>query len=56
MKSTSSFKIKKQYKRTAALFVNPHERGQFLRSMVQAQLAEEEARRQPIGRKDKNEN
>lgn len=56
MKPTSSFKIKKQYKRTAALYVNPHERGAYLRSMVQAQLAEEEARRQPLGRKDKNEN
>ena len=56
MKSTSTFKIRKQYKRTAALFVNPHERGHYLRTIVQAQLAEEEARKQPIGRKDKNEN
>lgn len=56
MKSTSSFKIKKQYKRTAALFANSHERGHYLRSMVQAQLAEDEARKQPLGRKDKNDN
>ena len=53
MKPTSTFRIKKQYKRTAALFVNPHQRGEYLRSMVQAQLAEEAAARQPLSKKDK---
>lgn len=53
MKPTSSFKIKKQYKRTAALFTNNLQRREYLRSMVQAQLAEEEAKRQPLSKKDK---
>jgi len=53
MKPTSSFKISKQYKRTAASFLCSHERGAYLRAMVNAQLEEESARRQPLNKKDK---
>ncbi len=53
MKSTSTFKINKQYKRTAASILCSHERGAYLRSMVNAQLEEESARRQPLNKKDK---
>lgn len=53
MKPSSSFKIKKSTKMYAANFVDPHRRGEYLRSMIQAQLAEEEARRAPLGKKDK---
>lgn len=53
MKPTSSFKLKKQYKRTAALYADSHKRGEYLRSMVQAQLAEEAAARAPLNKKDK---
>ena len=53
MKPTSSFKMWKQTKRTAANFVDPHKRGEYKRSMIQAQLAYEEAQRQPLNKKDK---
>ena len=53
MKPTSSFKMWKQTKRTAATFIDPHKRGEYKRSMIQAQLAAEEAARQPLSRKDK---
>ena len=53
MKPSSSFRISKQYKRTAALFLCSHERGAYLRAMVSAQLEEESARRQPLNKKDK---
>ena len=53
MKPTSSFRLKKEYKRVAATYIDPHKRGEYIRSMVQAQLAEEEARRAPLSRKDK---
>jgi hypothetical protein len=53
MKPTSSFKISKQYKRTAASILCSHERGAYLRAMVSAQLEEESARRQPLNKKDK---
>ena len=48
-----NFKIKSQTKRTAATILNRHERGAYLRSMIQAQLAEEDAVKQPLGKKDK---
>lgn len=53
MKPTSNFKMKKQTKRVAANFIDPHKRGEYKRAMIRAQLAEEEAARQPLGRKDK---
>lgn len=53
MKPTSTFKMKKQYKVMAATILDPHKRGEFKRAMIQAQLAEEEARRQPLSKKDK---
>ncbi len=56
MKPSANFKLKKQYKRRAARFVDPHKRGEYLRAMIQAQLTEEEVRRQPLNKKDRNEN
>jgi hypothetical protein len=53
MKPTSTFKMRKQTKIMAAKFIDPHKRGEYLRAMVQAQLAEEEARRAPLSKKDK---
>lgn len=53
MKQNSSFKMKKQYKMYAANFVNAHVRGDYKRAMIHAQLAEEEARRAPLSKKDK---
>ena len=53
MKPTSTFKMKKQTKMRAASFIDPHKRGEYKRAMIQAQLAEEEAARQPLSRKDK---
>lgn len=53
MKPTSTFKMKKQTKIVAAKFIDAHKRGEYKRSMIQAQLAEEEAVRQPLSRKEK---
>lgn len=53
MKPTANFRIKKQYKRMAAKYADPHKRGEFLRAMIQAQLAEEEAKRVPLNKKDR---
>jgi hypothetical protein len=39
IKPGPSFKISKQAKRFAALILDPHQRGEFLRSSVQAELA-----------------
>ncbi len=53
MKPTSSFKLYKQYKRIAASILCAHGRGAYLRAMVNAQLEEENARRQPLNKKDR---
>lgn len=53
MKPSANFRIKKQYKRMAAKYADPHKRGEYLRAMIQAQLAEEEARRAPLNKRDK---
>lgn len=53
MKTTSSFRIKKLYKRVAATIKDPHKRGEYLRSMIEAQLHEEAAERQTLKQKDK---
>ena len=53
MKPTPAFKMKKQYKRYAANFVNNHTRRSYMRAMISAQLAEEAADKQPLNRKDK---
>ena len=37
----------------AAKFLDAHKRGEYKRSMIQAQLAEEESARQPLNKKDK---
>jgi hypothetical protein len=39
MKPTSSFKLSKQTKRSLALIIDPHKRGEQRRMMVQAELA-----------------
>jgi hypothetical protein len=52
-KSGPNFKIKPQTKRTASTIVNRHERGAYLRMMIQAQLAEEDVAKQPLNKKDK---
>lgn len=44
MKPTSSFKISKQTKRYMATIVDPHQRGEFKRQSIQAQLAAEQAK------------
>ena len=48
-----NFKIKSQTKRTASTIVDRHARGAYLRSMIQAQLAEEDVSKQPLNKKDK---
>lgn len=53
MKPTSAFKMKKSTKRLLANYLDPHLRGRMKRLMIQAQLAEEEANRQPLKMKDK---
>ncbi len=53
MKPTSTFKMKSTTKVMLANILDPHKRGEFRRAMIQAQLAEEEARRQPLSKKDK---
>lgn len=53
MKPSSSFKLKKQYKRVAANFVDAHERGKYKRQMIEAQLCAEAAEKQPLKQKDK---
>lgn len=53
MKPTSSFKMKKQYKRMLAQYIDPHERGRMKRLFIDAQLSEEAAARQPLKLKDK---
>lgn len=53
MKPSSNFKMWKQTKRTASLFIDPHKRGEYKRSMILAQLCAEEADRKPLGKKDK---
>lgn len=54
MKSTSNFKLSKSTKRISANFLDPHKRGNYIRSMIQAQLDEEEANRKPLKIKDKD--
>ena len=39
IKPGPNFKLSKQAKRFAALIIDPHQRGSFLRSQVQAELA-----------------
>lgn len=55
MKPTSSFRILKQTKRYMALmkFANQHDRGEFKRSSIQAQLASEQARRSKMDKNSK---
>lgn len=53
MKPTSQFKMKSSTKVILANILDSHERGIFKRAMIKAQIAEEEARRQPIHKKDK---
>jgi len=53
MKPTSNFRMKKQTKRIASTILDSHERGRYKKAMIHSQLAEEESRRQPLSRKDK---
>lgn len=53
MKTYSSFKLKKEFKRVAASFTDKHERGQFIRRCIEAQLGEESAKRTPMKMRDK---
>ena len=53
MKSNSSFKMNKETKRFAATFTDKNKRSQFINNMVEAQLVEENAKRQPLKIKDK---
>jgi hypothetical protein len=53
-KTGSSFKINKQTKRTMATILDPHQRGAFKRSMIQAQLAAEEDSRKKVNVKDED--
>jgi hypothetical protein len=53
MKLTSQFKMKSSTKVILANILDSHKRGTFKRLMIKAQLAEEEARRQPLNRKEK---
>jgi hypothetical protein len=46
MKASSNFKINKETKRVLATFIDRHERGEYLRTMVGAQLAYEKAKRE----------
>ena len=48
MKLTSAFKLKQTAKRMAATFDNKHDRRQYLKSMMEAQVVEESAVRQPL--------
>ena len=50
MKPGPNFRISSQTKRYAARIVDPHKRGEFIRSMVQAEL---EAAHQPKREKSK---
>lgn len=55
MKLTSAFKLSKTAKRMAATFSDKHERRQYLKSMMEAQLAEQSAIRQPLKIKESKE-
>ena len=52
MKPTSSYKMSKQGKRTLATYVDPHERGEVKRSIIQAELASKVAYKPSKGKKD----
>lgn len=52
MKPTSAFKLSKPTKRMAATFADKHERRQYLKTMMEAQLVEQSAVRQPLKIKD----
>lgn len=39
LKPTAAFKLNQQAKRVMATIVNPHDRGAYKRSMIEAQLA-----------------
>lgn len=45
MKPTSTFKLDRQTKRLSAKFLDSHERGQYIRMMIDAQLAYDEGKR-----------
>jgi len=40
LKPTAAFKLNQQSKRIMANYLDPHERGAYKRSMIEAQLAE----------------
>lgn len=54
MKANSSFRMEKETKMVMAGIVDPVERGEYKRAMIEAQLAAEAAKRRPLA-KDKEE-
>ena len=46
MRASSNFKIDKETKRILATIIDPHQRGEYVRAMVGAQLAYEKAKRE----------
>jgi hypothetical protein len=46
MRASSNFKIDKETKRVLATIIDPHQRGEYIRTMVGAQLAYEKAKRE----------
>ena len=46
MKASSGFKLNKEIKRVLATFTDRHERGEYIRAMISAQLAYEKAKRE----------
>jgi len=54
MKTNSAFKFKKSYKRVAATIIDKHKQGEYIRSMIEAQVHEQIAMNAPLKKsKDK---
>jgi hypothetical protein len=53
MKTNSSFNLKKEAKRQIATIVDKHERGEYKRLCIEAQLNYDQAKRTPLKIKDK---
>ncbi len=53
MKTNNTFNLKKEYKRLLASITDKHQRGEYLRYYIDAQLSYEQAKRQSIKTKEK---
>jgi intein-encoded DNA endonuclease-like protein len=51
MRASSNFKINKETKRVLATIIDPHQRGEYVRAMVDAQLSYEKAKRDAMRQK-----